>query len=279
LVKTLMRTRHRSAVVATIVWLQIYAPELMAENEGVSWAGELYGGKYYDDSRVGLYLVSSAQWDNGATFIGEVLHENYTDYEFNGVGAHLLWPVSTFGDVGLVVSQAWESYEDGSNVDTDYQTRTLALEWELEQGQWAVAVQAGKYLKDYDGREPEYLSGDLYFWGNQHDWYLRGATRRISGASFNLFEGYRVFKLNAHAVTAYVGMSADDLSFDSPGKDDSVYAGTYAEVFSTPGATLSIWVEAAAEDNDTLFTIELNLAFGAGARTPYITAFGFSLDD
>jgi hypothetical protein len=164
-------------------------------------------------------------------------------------------------------------------METDYQTRIVGAEWELEKDRLAVAAQAGKYLKDYDGDEPEYVSADVYFWGANYDWYVRGSTRRISGSSLSLFEIYRVFPTSVLPVTAYAGVGTDDLNVESPGNRDSVYAGAYAAIRSTPDTTLTLWFEAATEDNDTLFTIELNLAFGPGARTPYITAFGFTLDN
>lgn len=263
-----------------VLSLQFYSSELVAETDNLSWGAEVYGGKYYDDRRVGTYVAASSELDHGATIIGEALFESYdnSDYQFTGVGAHILWPVGVFGELGLVASQAWETYEFEPDIETDYETRTLGVEWELEQGPFAVAAQAGKILKDYADRKRNYLSADIYFWGEQYDWYLRGAIRRISNESLYYIEGYRVFDMKRHAVTAYAGMSADDLDNPSPGGTDAVYAGAYAELFSTQRTTLTLWVEAAREENDTLFTIELNLAFGPGARTPYITAFGFSLD-
>jgi len=251
----------------------------MADTGTPAWSAELYGGRYYDDSRVGAYLALSNAFNDGPMVIGEVLLERYPDYRFAGLGAHLLWPIGVIGEVGFVASQAWETYEFSSGMETDYQTRIVGAEWELEKDRLAAAAQAGKYLKDYDGDEPEYISADVYFWGTNYDWYVRGSTRRISGSSLSLLEIYRVFSTSVLPVTAYAGVGTDDLNVESPGNRDSVYAGAYAAIRSTPDSTLTLWFEAATEDNDTLFTVELNLAFGPGARTPYITAFGFTLDN
>lgn len=58
-----------------------------------------------------------------------------------------------------------------------------------------------------------------------------------------------------------------------------VYAGAYVELFSLPSSALFLWSEVTELDGDALFTIELSLIFGPGARTPYLTAFGSSLTD
>lgn len=278
--RALIGDRYRSATMVFVLSLPFCSSELIAETDNLSWSAEVYGGRYYDDMRVGTYVATSSELDHGATIIGEALFESYDNpsYEFAGIGAHILWPVGAFGEMGLVASQAWETYEFEPDIETNYETRTLGAEWELEQGPLVVAAQAGRILKDYADRKRNYFSADIYFWGEQLDWYLRGAVRRVSSESVYFMEGYRFFDMNGHAITAYAGMSTDDLDTPSPGSTDAVYAGAYAELFSTQDSTLTLWIEAAREENDTLFTIELNLAFGPGARTPYITAFGFSLD-
>ena len=253
--------------------------ESRAQTDELGWSGEIYGGEFYDDRRAGAYFAMSQSMAPGPTFIGEMLFERYTDYDFAGLGAHFLWPIGTFGELGLSLSQAWETYEVDPNLVSNYQTRMLGAEWEFEQGPFALALQAGKYLKDYSGNEPGYFSADAYFWGEQRDWYLRASTRRIADASLSLIEGYRLFQAYEHAVTAYAGVSRDDLDTITPGSADSVYVGAYMDLFSTPKTNLSLWFEAAKQEDDTLLTIELNLAFGPGARTPYITAFGYSLDN
>ena len=278
-VDTYMDIITRGSIAALLPCLFVPTSSSMAAAGDLAWGGELYGGRYYDDSRIGAYFVSSTTMDHGATVIGELLYEDYADYEFAGVGAHFLWPVGDFGDFGFVVSQAWETYEFEPGSDTDYETRTLAVEWELENGPLVVAAQAGKFLKDYTDDEPSYVSADIYYWGSEYDWYLRGAVRRISDDSLHIIEGYRVFDLGGRSITGYVGISADELDSAAPGDKDAVYAGGYAEIFTSSKGTLTLWVEASREDNDTWLTIELNFAFGPGARTPYITAFGFSLDN
>ncbi len=255
------------------------AAEPPAEADGPAWGAEVYGGQYYDESRIGAYLVSSARIGEGPTVIGELLHERYTDYGFSGVGGHILWPMGAFGEAGLIASQAWESYEAAPGSKEHYQTRLLGAEWELERGRFALAVQAGRYLKDYAGAEPSYLSADAFFWGTDYDWYLRAATRRVSNAWLNLVEGYRVFHSEGRALTVYAGISDDELNAVSPGGTDSVYVGAYTSLFSTPQTNLTFWIEAAKEEDEALLTLELNLAFGPGARAPYITAFGYSLDN
>jgi hypothetical protein len=265
--------------VALLVGLQPLYSKVMAETSGLGWHAELYGGRYYDDSRAGAYLALSKDLNEKGTFIGEALLERYPDYRFGGIGAHYLWPVGAIGDIGFVASQAWETYEFFPGIGTDYQTQIVGVEWELETSHLAIAAQAGTYLKDYNDEKPEYFSADAYYWGAQYDWYVRGATRWASGSSLNLLEFYRSFFAKGHLVTAYAGVGTDDLSLASPGNKDSIYAGAYTEILSNSDSVLTLWFEAAAEDNETLLTIELNLSFGTGARTPYITAFGFSLDN
>ena len=254
----------------------------LAESRKIDWSGEVYGGRYYDDKRLGTYFVLSKETTRGPTIAGEVLVERNTDYDFAGVGGHIYWPVEKLGNIGLIASQSWESYEyleSGENQELDYRSRTLGVEWELEMERIAIAVQAGNYDTGYDDSNQNYLSAELYFWGPELNWYLRGATGRASGKSYNTIEGYRIFNLVERPVTAYLGVSTIDAQIVSLKTVDSIYAGTYVELFTTSTSTMTFWAEVAEQDDETLLTLELNLAFGPGARTPYVTAFGFSLND
>lgn len=243
------------------------------------WSGEAYGGRYYDDRRLGSYLVYSSANPGGVTTIAEVLYESYTDYEFAGIGGHFLWPVATSVEAGIVISRAWERYEFSGFDDIDYRTGTVGMELEYNNDQITLAAQSGKYFSDYDDTNSMYLSADLYYLGSDYNWYLRAATRWVSNDSLHFVEAYRSSYLLNFPFTAYLGLSAEYTNNDSYSAVDSVYTGAYLELFSLPSSALFLWSEIAELDGDTLFTIELSLIFGPGARTPYITAFGSSLTD
>ena len=233
-------------------------------NAQADWSGEVYGGRYYDDNRFGSYLVYSNTNLQGQTVIAEALYEQYTDYEFAGIGGHFLWPIAQSIELGLIVSQAWESYEFSGFGEYDYQSNTAGIELEFNGERVTLAAQSGMYFTGYDDTDSMYLSADLYFMGQQNNWYLRGATRWIETDSLHLIEGYRSTYLMGLPFTAYLGMSVG-------------YPYTYVELFSVPSSAMFLWTEVAELDGETLLTIELSLVFGPGARTPYITAFGSSL--
>lgn len=243
------------------------------------WSGEAYGGKYYNDERLGSYLVYSNPNPQIFTMIGEILYERHTDYEFAGIGGHFLWSVSQSVDIGIVASQAWESYEVSGFEKIDYQTSLAGIELEFNGERVIVAAQTGQYLADFEDEKSMYFSADLYFMGADYSWYLRGATRWIETDSLHFIEGYHSTYLIERPLTTYLGVSVENSSLSSSEAVDSIYLGAYVELFSTPSSTLFLWTEVAEQDDDTLFTIELSLLFGPGARTPHITSFGFSLTD
>jgi hypothetical protein len=262
----------------------LFILSIFFSNAQADWSGELYGGRYYDDKRFGSYLVYSNANPRGQTMIAEVLYEQYTDYEFAGIGGHFLWPVARSIELGLIVSQAWESYEFIGYGEFDYQTNTAGIELEFNGERVTLAAQSGMYFTGYDDTDSMYLSANLYYMGQQNNWYLRGATRWISTDSLHIIEGYRTMYLMGFPFTTYLGMSAEYSNNDSSAAIDSVYTntyytGVYVELFSIPSSTLFLWTEIAELDGEALLTIELSLIFGPGAKTPYITAFGSSLTD
>lgn len=246
--------------------------------QAADWSGEVYGGRYYDDKRLGGYLVLSNVQSQGLITIGEVLYERYTDYEFAGIGGHFLWPVAQSVNIGLVVSQAWETLEFSGFDDLDYQTRIAGISLEFNSERVTLAAQSGKYYTDFDNTDQMYLSADLYVWSPSYNWYLRGATRWNSNDSLNFIEGYHTTYVLGAPFTGYIGTSVFNSNIVSNVTLDSVYAGAYVELFSIPSSTLFLWTEISEFDGETFLSIELSLVFGPGARTPYITAFGFPLD-
>ncbi len=243
------------------------------------WSGEAYGGKVYDDKRLGSYFVYSNPNPESFTVIGEILYEHYTDYEFAGVGGHFLWSVSQSVDIGIVASQAWESYDFSDFEKIDYQTSIAGIALEFNSERVTLAAQTGQYLADFNDDKSMYFSADLYFYGADYNWYLRGATRWIETDSLHFIEGYHTTYMIERPLTTYLGVSVKNSSLSSYEAVDSIYLGAYIEIFSAPSSTLFLWTEVAEQNDDTLFTIELSLLFGPGARTPYITSFGFSLTD
>jgi hypothetical protein len=240
-------------------------------NAQADWSGEAYGGRYYDDNRLGSYLVYSNASPQSLTIIAEALFEKYTDYDFAGIGGHFLWPVAQSVDVGFILSQAWESFEFSGFDDVDYQTNTAGIELEFTGERVTLAAQSGKYFTGYDDTDSMYFSADLYYWGIKNNWYLRGSTRWVSTDSLHFIEGYHTSYLMGVPFTAYLGGSVQN-------SIDAVYAGAYVELFSVPSSAMFLWSEVAELNGETFLTIELSIVFGPGARVPYITAFGSSLN-
>jgi hypothetical protein len=250
-----------------------------AARNAPGWSAQLYGGNYYDDRRIGAYLVTSKSAEDGLATIGEVLHEQYSDYRFSGIGGHILWPTENWGDLGFIGSQAWEVYAATNSPEEHYQTRLLGAEWEYNQGRFALAAQAGKYLKDYSGREHSFLSVDAYLSGESEGWYLLLSTRRIGKVSLDSLDVYRNLSVGGHQATIYAGVSRDRLNSITPDGTDSAYVGTYFSLFSTSQSNLTLWFDLSKGESDTLYALELNLTFGPGTRAPYMTAFGNSISN
>lgn len=242
------------------------------------WTGEIYGGRYYDDNRFGSYLVLSSVKPEGPILIAEALYENYTGYEFAGIGGHFLWPVEETVNIGIVASQSWETTEFIDFGDFDYESRTAGIELEFDTQKVTLAAQAGRFYTGFDETTSPYLSADLYAWSSSRNWYLRGATRWISTDSLYFIEGYHSNYLIGFPVTGYIGTSVFNSNILANVIIDSVYIGGYVELLSTPYSTLFLWTEVAEFDGEVLLTLELSFGFGPGARTPYITAFGFPID-
>lgn len=248
-------------------------------NAQADWSGNVYGGRQYDEKRFGSYLVYSSTSPQEHTLITEALYEQYTDYEFAGIGGHLLWPLTESIELGFIVSQAWESYELGGFGEYDYQSNTAGIELEYNGERVTLAAHSGMYFTDYDDTDSIYLSADLYFMSQQNNGYLRGATRWVESEALYIIEGYHATYLMGQPFTAYIGVSAEDSNNISHESVVSVYTGAYVEILSVPSSTLFLWTEVAESDGEVLFTIELSFIFGSGARIPYITAFGTSLSD
>jgi len=122
---------------------------------------------------------------------------------------------------------------------------------------------------------------DVYYWGAEYLWYARGATRRSKNFKEYTIEGYRTFFADVLPVNLYAGATTNDLSTKEEIRSyhtsyDSVYTGCYIEFLTTSSSTWNLWVEAAKQDEDTIFSVELNVTFGPGADAPYISAFGFT---
>jgi hypothetical protein len=122
---------------------------------------------------------------------------------------------------------------------------------------------------------------DIYYWGAEYQWYARGATRQTKNYKENTIEGYRPFFADVLPVTLYVGATRNDLDTKEGIRTyhtnyDSVYTGGYIDFLTTSSSRWNLWVEAARQDEDTVFSVELNVTFGPGADAPYISAFGFT---
>jgi len=255
-----------------------------AENTFMDWEIQLYGGEYYEDKRTGAYSIASKSFPNDFSITGEILYERYSDYDFAGIGGRLIWEATSFAKLGLVGSHAHEEYTFGSDFEdpeSEVVSDTLALDAELNHDPVTLAVQLGRVFNDTYNNDRYYLSMDLYYWGAEYLWYARGATRQTKNYKEYTIEGYRPFFADVLPVTLYVGATRNDLGTKEEIRTyrttyDSVYTGGYVDFLTTSSSRWNLWVEAARQDDDTVFSVELNVAFGPGADAPYISAFGFT---
>jgi hypothetical protein len=250
----------------------------------MGWEAQLYGGEYYKDTRVGAYGVASKSFLTDFSITGETLYERYNDYNFSGVGGHLTWDVTKFAKFGLVGTHSREEFSGDLDFDgheSEDISNTLGLETELNHDPVTLAVQFGRIFNNTYNNDRYYLSSDAYYWGAEYLWYLRGAVRRTKGFKEYTIEGYRTFFSDVLPIGLYAGVTRNDLSTEEELRNyhttyDSVYAGSYIEFFSTSSSSWNLWTEAARQDGDSFFSIELNVAFGPGADAPHISAFGLT---
>ena len=274
-IRAIIRCFFFSLVVPSIV---------KAENTPMDWEIQLYGGEYYGDKRTGAYSIASKSFLNDFSITGETLYERYSDYNFAGIGGRLIWEATTFAKLGLVGSHAHEEYDFGSDFEdqeSEVVSDTLGLDAELNHDPVTLAVQLGRVFNNTYNNDRYYLSMDIYYWGAEYQWYARGATRQTKNYKENTIEGYRPFFADVLPVTLYVGATRNDLGTKEEIRTyrttyDSVYTGGYVDFLTTSSSRWNLWVEAARQDEDTVFSVELNVTLGPGADAPYISAFGFT---
>jgi hypothetical protein len=250
----------------------------------MDWETQLYGGEYYEDQRIGAYGIASKSFLNNFSITGELLYERYSDYNFSGVGGYLNWEATEFAKVGIVGSHSRSEYSFGSEYeDQNWEdvSKTLGLSTELNHEPATLAAQVGQIFNNSFNNDRYYLAMDIYYWGTDNKWYARGATRKTRNYKEYLIEGYRTFFADTLPVTLYVGANKNDLGSKEELRTyhtsyDSVYTGSYIDFLTTSSSRWNLWVEAARQDNDTVLSVELNIAFGPGVDAPYISAFGFT---
>lgn len=196
----------------------------------------------------------------------------------------MIWETTKFTKFGIVGSLSHEEF----TYDTDFEdqeskdvSNTLGLAAELNHGPVTLAVQRGKNFNNNYNNNHYYLSMDIYYWGAEYLWYARSATRRTKNYKEYTIEGYRTFFADVLPVNLYVGVTRNDLDTKEELRTyhtsyDSVYTGCYIEFLTTSSSRWNFSVEASKQDEDTVFSVELNIAFGPGVDAPYITAFGFA---
>lgn len=250
----------------------------------MGWEVQLYGGEYYEDQRIGNNNIASKSFLDKYSIVGESLYERYDDYNFTGVGGHLLWDVTDFATIGLVGSHSVEEYSFGSEFEdrkSEDVYDTLAFETELNYDPITFALQTGRVFNNSYNSDRYYLSSDIYYWGAEYLWYARGVVRKAKNYKEYAIEGYRTFFTDTMPVTLYVGSMTNDLGTKEEVRtyhtsDDSIYIGGYIEFLATSLSRWSLWAEAAEQDEDAVISVELNISFGPGADAPYISAFGFT---
>lgn len=274
-------------IVKCFCFILLFPGTVKAENALLNWETQLYGGEYYEDARIGVYSAVSNSFLNELSITGEILYEQYnddSDYNFAGVGGHLMWEATAFAKFGVVASHSHEEYtfgQDFEDQELEVVSDTLGLALELDHDPITLAAQMGRVFNDTNSNDRYYLSMDVYYWGHEYLWYARGATRKARNYTEYTIEGYRTFFSDTLPMTLYVGATRNDLGTQEEirtfhTKYDSVYTGSYFELLTTSSSTSTLWVEVAKQDEDTVFSVELNLTFGPGADAPYISAFGFT---
>lgn len=253
----------------------------------LDWETQLYGGEYYEDTRIGAYSVVSKPIVNNLSLIGEILYEQYhddSDYNFSGIGGHLMWEATAVAKLGIVGSHSHEEYTFGPDFEDqelEVVSDIVGFASELNHNALTLAAQIGRVFNDSTNNDRYYLSMDLYYWGPEYLWYGRGAARRARNYTEYTIEGYRSFFSHHSPITLYAGVTKNDLGTQEEirtfhTKYDSFYTGGYIELLSTNSSTCNLWLEVAKQDDDSVISVELNLTFGPGADAPYISAFGFT---
>jgi hypothetical protein len=265
---------------------------LKAEDGFLDWQAQLYGGEYYKDQRIGLYAIASREIFSDFVVVGEILHERYRggysdgydNYNFSGIGAHVLWQANEAAKLGLVGSHSHDEYTYDpvfEDPKAEYVSNTLGLEGELNLDPISVAFQVGELSSEYYGDDRPYLSMDMYYWGADYLWFARGALRRSRNYKEYTVEAYRTFFPISWPLSLYAGATRNDLTTEEELRTyhtqyDSYYTGGYLQFLTTTSSAWSLWVEVARYDKDALLSVELNVTFGPGAVQPYISAFGFT---
>jgi hypothetical protein len=277
-----------SLIVGSYIYCS-FPDEPLAETRSLGWETQLYGGRYYDDQRIGAYGIGSIPLPKDLSIIGEVLHERYRgdngDYIYSGVGGHLLWEAGESTKVGLTGSYSTDEYDyDKSYQDpkSEYASHTVALEGEFSLDALTLAAQFGNLSSNYYGDDTRYLSSDVYYWGEGYRWYARGAIRASNYYKEYTLEGYQTFLVNEIPLNVYVGATRNDLStkeeiLTSHTRYDSFYTGCYIDLLTTASSNWNLWFDVTKQDPHTVFTLELTITIGSGVDgAPYISAFGFT---
>jgi hypothetical protein len=259
-----------------------------ADQTPPGWEGQLYGGEYYSDKRLGAYGVASKDLSSRFTVTTELLFERYHngqgDYDFYGAGAHLLWRATEFARFGLTGSHLHDSYDfddEFTDPKSEYTTNALGLEGEFTRESLTLAAQAGLADSDYYDDEHPYYAMDAYYWGDQYRWYARGAARHSKGYREVTLEAYRTLWPGDRSLTLYAGATRSDVRTrevfrTSRTQDDTVYTGGFIEFLATRSSRWSLWAEAARSDSDSFYTLELEISFGPGADAPWLSAVDFT---
>jgi hypothetical protein len=259
-----------------------------AEDTGLAWGGQLYGGEYYKDNIIGAYGISSTSFGDDLTITGEILGERYhnrdRDYDLSGVGAHLLWKLSEFTKFGVAGSHADERFNYSDNFEglkSKYLSNTLGLEGEFDHDPVALAAQAGKVANDNNGNYRRYFSINFFYWGAEHLWYVRSAIRKVKNYKEYILEGNRTLFADSFPTNLYVGTTQDDVITNdeilAPHRQyNSFYTGCNFQLIATSSSVWNLWAEAARQASDTILSVELNISFGPGVDAPYISALDYA---
>lgn len=255
-----------------------------AENRYVEWEAYLYGGKYYDSERVGAYALAERPVSTDVSFTGEVLHERYSDYEFSGVGGQVEWSTTPSLMLGLLGSLSRSEYSLGEGFgpsELSDNSQTLSISTELQQDKASFIAQAGRIFNSSFTTDRGFVSLDLYYWGNDYRGYVVAGARRTANFKEYSIEGYRSMSVHTFPVTLYAGATANDVKTAGELRTyhtvyESVYGGLYIDLINLSAPRWSLWLEASRQEGETVLSAELSVAFGPGARLPYISAFDFS---
>ena len=232
-----------------------------AEDTGLAFSGEFYGGSIESEDVVSAYGAATVPVVTNFAFHLEALGDELGDDNSRNIGGHLYWRNPDFGLLGIIASRT--NFEI-AGFDGDFSG--LGAEAELYFKPFSIAAQYAELdsdLADIDG--DHYRAFDLH-WTASNAWYLVVGTRSLRDEDIGYAEVDFTADGGNSPLTLYGGATWNDF--------ESQYLGVDYVVLATKSSSLSIFLEGdTGEDGyDGVF---LGIAYNRGpvANAPLISLF------